>query len=74
MVHLVPTPSLIKVERPRRNKEGGRSQKLILFKRGKAISGALIIKGNNQFLKPLIKVGITKKKIIIRAWAVTITL
>ena len=42
--------------------------------RGKAISGALIIKGTSQLPKPPIIVGITKKKIIINAWAVMITL
>lgn len=46
---------------------GGRSQKLKLFIRGKAISGALTIRGINQFLKPLSVTGITKKKIITKA-------
>jgi len=46
---------------------GGRSQNLILFIRGKAISGALSIIGTNQLPKPPIIVGITKKKIIIKA-------
>lgn len=55
-------------------KEGGSSQKLILFIRGKAISGAPIINGTNQFPNPPIIIGITIKKIIIKAWAVTITL
>ena len=55
-------------------KAGGRSQKLKLLSRGKAISGAPNIKGTNQFPKPPIKIGITMKKIIIKAWAVTITL
>jgi len=55
-------------------KEGGRSQNLILFIRGKAISGAPIIKGTSQFPKPPIIIGITIKKIIIKAWAVTMTL
>lgn len=45
-------------------KEGGRSQKLMLFQRGNAISGALIIRGTNQFPKPPIIMGITIKKII----------
>jgi hypothetical protein len=39
----------------------------MLFILGKAISGAPIIKGTNQFPKPPIKVGITIKKIIIIA-------
>jgi hypothetical protein len=55
-------------------KEGGINQKLILFIRGKAISGAPIIKGTNHLPNPPIIIGITIKKIIIKAWAVTITL
>jgi hypothetical protein len=55
-------------------REGGKSQKLILFIRGKAISGAPIIIGTNQFPNPPIMMGITMKKIITNAWAVTITL
>ena len=42
--------------------------------RGKAISGALIIIGTSQFPNPPIMKGITIKKIITKAWAVTITL
>lgn len=55
-------------------KEGGRSQNLILFIRGKAISGLPSIKGTSQFPKPPIMIGITIKKIITKACAVTITL
>jgi hypothetical protein len=47
--------------------EGGRSQNLILFIRGKAISGAPIISGTNQFPNPPIIIGITIKKIITKA-------
>jgi hypothetical protein len=66
-VHPVPAPfSTIDLDR-RRVKEGGKSQKLILFIRGKAISGAPNIKGTNQFPKPPIKIGITIKKIITKA-------
>jgi len=46
----------------------------MLFIRGNAISGALTISGTSQFPNPPIIVGITKKKIIMKAWAVTITL
>lgn len=46
----------------------------MLFIRGKAISGAPIIKGTNQLPNPPIIIGITIKKIITKAWAVTITL
>ena len=55
-------------------KMDGNNQKLILFNLGKAISGAPIIKGTNQLPKPPINAGITIKKIIIKACAVTITL
>jgi len=54
--------------------EGGINQKLILFNRGNAISGPPISKGTNQLPKPPIKAGITIKKIIINACAVTTTL
>jgi len=46
---------------------GGNSQNEILFNRGNAISGAPIIIGTNQLPKPPIIVGITKKKITIKA-------
>jgi hypothetical protein len=45
-----------------------------LFIRGKDISGAPDIIGKNQLPKPPIKTGITIKKIIKKAWAVTIIL
>lgn len=47
--------------------EGGKSQNLMLFRRGKAISGAPSISGSNQFPKPPINTGITRKKIITNA-------
>ncbi len=53
-------------------KAGTSSQKLILFRRGNAMSGAPIISGMNQLPKPPISAGITVKKIMIRPWAVTI--
>lgn len=46
----------------------------MLFIRGKAISGAPIISGTSQLPKPPIIIGITMKKIITNAWAVTTTL
>lgn len=73
-VHPVPAPASTPEEARRRRKEGGRSQKLMLFIRGKAISGAPIISGTSQFPKPPIIIGITIKKIITKACAVTITL
>lgn len=46
----------------------------MLFIRGNAISGAPIIRGTSQLPKPPIITGITIKKIITKACAVTITL
>jgi len=57
-----------------RVRDGGKSQNLILFIRGKAMSGAPIIRGTSQFPNPPIIIGITMKKIITKAWAVTMTL
>jgi len=45
-----------------KDNEGGSNQNLILFIRGKAISGAPSIIGTNQFPNPPIKIGITIKK------------
>lgn len=53
---------------------GGKSQNLILLRRGNAISGAPSISGSNQLPNPPINTGITRKKIIKNAWAVTIVL
>lgn len=73
-VHPVPAPfSTILLEINKVN-EGGNNQNLILFIRGNAMSGAPNIRGTNQFPKPPIIIGITIKKIIINAWAVTIVL
>ena len=58
----------------RRVSEEGSSQNLILFIRGNAISGAPNISGTNQFPNPPIMIGITMKKIITKAWVVTMTL
>lgn len=46
---------------------GMRNQKLILFIRGNAISAAPNIKGTNQLPNPPIRIGITIKKIIMKA-------
>ncbi len=61
-------------EARRSSNEGGSSQKLILFIRGNAMSGAPIIKGTSQLPNPPIITGMTIKKIITKACAVTITL
>lgn len=66
-VQPVPAPlSTIPLDRSK-TKAGIKNQNLMLFKRGKAISGAPIIRGTNQFPKHPIKMGITIKKIIINA-------
>jgi len=70
----VPAPASTVDEASRRRKEGGRGPKLMLFMRGNAMSGAPIISGTSQFPKPPIMMGITIKKIMTKAWAVTITL
>ena len=66
-VHPVPAPASTIEGARRRRKEGGKSQKLILFIRGNAISGAPIISGTSQFPNPPIIIGITIKKIITNA-------
>jgi len=63
----VPAPLSTRPPANKRVKDGGRSQKLMLFIRGKAISGAPIINGTNQLPNPPIIMGITIKKIIIKA-------
>lgn len=73
-VQPVPAPASTPEEASRRRKDGGSSQKLMLFIRGNAISGAPSIRGTNQFPNPPIRIGITIKKIITKACAVTITL
>ena len=52
---------------------GTSSQKLMLFIRGKAMSGAPIISGTNQLPKPPIIAGMTMKKTMIRPCAVIST-
>lgn len=73
-VQPVPTPLSTILLSKRRVRDGGKNQNLRLFIRGYAISGAPIIRGTNQLPKPPIRAGITMKKIITKAWAVTITL
>jgi hypothetical protein len=73
-VQPVPAPFSTNELESNRVRDGGKSQKLILFIRGKAISGAPNIRGINQLPNPPIKIGITMKKIIIKACAVTTTL
>lgn len=73
-VQPVPAPTSTVADVNNKIKDGGNNQKLILFIRGIDISGAPIIRGTNQLPKPPNKTGITKKKIIIKACAVTTAL
>ena len=73
-VHPVPAPCSINAEPNNKVNEGGKTQKLMLFNLGNAISGAPMYNGTNQFPNPPIITGITKKNIITNACAVTITL
>jgi len=73
-VHPVPAPFSTAAEDSNNISAGGSSQNLMLFSRGKAMSGAPNIRGNNQFPNPPINTGITRKKIIKNACAVTIVL
>lgn len=73
-VQPVPTPPSIEDLIIRRVSDGVKSQKLMLLSRGSDMSGADNISGVSQLPKPPIIIGITMKKIIINAWAVTITL
>src|SRR5262249_22856274 len=79
MVQPAPTPLApgspsTKVEQSKSAKEAGSSQNEMLFMRGKAMSGAPIMRGTNQLPKPPIIAGITMKKIMIRPCEVTNTL
>jgi len=73
-VQPVPAPLSFAAEASRRINAGGTSQNLILFIRGKAMSGAPSIRGTSHLPKPPIIIGITMKNIITNAWAVTMTL
>ena len=56
------------------NSAGNKNQNLTLLSHGNAIPGAPNINGISQFPNPPIKIGITIKKIITKACAITITL
>jgi hypothetical protein len=73
-VHPVPAPFSTAADESSKINEGGSNQNLMLLRRGKAISGAPNISGKSQLPNPPINTGITKKKIIKNAWAVTIVL
>lgn len=73
-VHPVPAPLSTAADMTSRKIDGGNSQNLRLLRRGKAMSGAPSISGKSQLPNPPINTGMTKKKIIRKAWAVTIVL
>jgi len=73
-VHPVPTPLSTRLDTKRSVSENGNIQKLKLLSLGKAISGDPTNIGTNQLPKAPINIGITIKKIIIKACAVIITL
>ena len=73
-VHPVPAPFSTADLMRSKIRAGGKNQNLILLSRGKAISGEPNIKGTSQLPKHPIRIGITMKKIIIKACAVTTTL
>lgn len=73
-VQPVPAPFSTAADDRRRSRDGGRSQNLMLFRRGNAMSGAPSISGRSQFPKPPINTGITRKKIMRNACAVTTVL
>jgi hypothetical protein len=66
-VHPVPAPFSTAADESNRISDGGSSQNLILFRRGKAMSGAPSIRGRSQLPNPPMNTGITKKKIIKKA-------
>jgi len=73
-VQPVPAPLPASAEIINKYMDTGINQKLILLSRGNAISGAPSKRGTNQFPYEPSKIGITAKKIMIKAWAVIITL
>lgn len=73
-VQPVPAPCSTNIDVISNVNAGSSSQKLMLFNRGKAISGAPMANGTNQLPNPPIITGITMKNIMTKACAVTITL
>lgn len=63
-VQPVPAPFSTAADERRSIREGGSNQNLMLFRRGKAMSGAPSMRGSNQLPNPPINTGITRKKII----------
>lgn len=73
-VHPVPGPEPIIKETSRKTKDTGNSKNDRLFRRGNAMSVAPHINGKNQLPNPLMRIGITVKKIITTACEVTTVL
>lgn len=73
-VQPVPAPFSIPLANKNNTILGIKSQKLMLFNLGNAMSGPPTNKGNKKFPKPPIIAGITMKNIITIAWAVMILL
>ena len=73
-VQPVPTPASVTALANKKLNAGGNNQNEKLLRRAKAISGAPNNIGTIQLPNPPIKTGITKKKIITKAWEVTTTL
>jgi hypothetical protein len=73
-VHPVPAPTSTNEDNNNNRNDGGSNQKLKLLSRGNAISGAPIINGISQLPNPPTIAGITMKKIMTKACAVTTTL
>lgn len=67
----MPAPFSMRALLSSKVRAGIRSQYLMLFIRGNVISGEAIIRGVSQFPNPPIITGITRKKIIKKACAVT---
>lgn len=66
-VQPVPAPPSTSDDVSSKRKATGNSQKEMLFSRGNAMSGAPIMRGRNQLPKPPISIGITEKKIKMKA-------
>lgn len=63
----MPAPPPANAELSMSRRAGARNQKLMLFRRGKAMSGLPSIRGMSQLPKPPMRTGITMKKIMIKA-------
>ena len=70
----MPGPPWVKAATNNSTRAEASSQKLMLFMRGKAMSGAPIINGTNQLPKPPIIAGMTTKNTMMKACPVTRTL